>query len=55
MLNYVLSYSTMILIDKKGQGRKIHTDYGDPKTLDKFVVFNKEFIGFTERISNETY
>ncbi|WP_424000319.1 TlpA family protein disulfide reductase [Maribacter sp. IgM3_T14_3] len=43
MLNHVLSYPTTIIIDKKGNVRKIHTGFNGPATGEKFVEFKKNF------------
>lgn len=43
MLNHVLSYPTTIIIDKKGNVRKIHTGFNGPATGDKFVEFKNNF------------
>jgi len=42
MLNHILSYPTMIFVDRKGQVRKIHTGFNGPATS-KYEAFAKEF------------
>lgn len=42
MLNHIMSFPTMILIDKKGQVRKIHTGFSGPATSE-YPAFKKDF------------
>jgi hypothetical protein len=42
MLNRVISYPTLIFIDKKDQVRKIHTGFAGPATPE-YDEFKKEF------------
>ncbi|RZS93535.1 TlpA disulfide reductase family protein [Aquimarina brevivitae] len=43
MLNHVLSYPTTIIVDKKGNVRKIHTGFNGPATGTKYEAFKIEF------------
>lgn len=43
MLNHILSYPTTILIDKKGDVRKIHTGFNGPATGEKYKEFKTDF------------
>jgi thiol-disulfide isomerase/thioredoxin len=42
MLNHIMSYPTMIFIDKKNQVRKIHTGFAGPATSE-YAAFKKDF------------
>ena len=42
MLNHIMSYPTMIFIDKEDQVRKIHTGFAGPATSE-FIAFEKDF------------
>jgi thiol-disulfide isomerase/thioredoxin len=47
MLNHIMSYPTTIIIDKKGEVRKIHTGFYGPgtgKLYDNFAAENKRFV-----------
>jgi len=50
MLNHVLSYPTTIIIDKKGNVRKIHTGFNGPATGERFAEFKKEFNLFLNQL-----
>ncbi|MEN0006968.1 MAG: TlpA disulfide reductase family protein [Bacteroidota bacterium] len=52
MLNHVLSYPTMIFIDKSGAVRRIHTGFNGPATS-KFDAFKEDFEGFVAALLNE--
>lgn len=52
MINKVISYPTMIFIDKKDKVRKIHTGFSGPATSE-FVEYKKEFEGFVEKLLKE--
>ncbi|MBK0382205.1 TlpA family protein disulfide reductase [Pedobacter sp. SD-b] len=43
MLNSVMAFPTMIIIDKKGKVRKIHTGFSGPGTGNHYVEFVNEF------------
>lgn len=53
MLNAVLGYPTTIIIDKKGNVRKIHTGFSGPATGVHFVDFKNEFEQFVFNLSKE--
>ncbi|MDP5062058.1 MAG: TlpA family protein disulfide reductase [Maribacter sp.] len=53
MLNHVLSYPTTIIIDKKGNVRKIHTGFNGPATGEKFVEFKKNFNELISELDSE--
>ncbi|WP_430907775.1 peroxiredoxin family protein [Maribacter sp. 2-571] len=53
MLNHVLSYPTTILIDKKGEVRKIHTGFNGPATGEKHLEFKNTFEAFVQNLLNE--
>lgn len=48
MLNQVFAFPTMIIIDKKGEVRKIHTGFSGPGTGNHYLEFTAEF----ERLIN---
>lgn len=52
MLNHIISYPTMIFIDKAGQVRKIHTGFAGPATS-KYQEFIKEFEQTIDQLSTE--
>lgn len=52
MLNHVLSYPTMIFIDKNDKVRKIHTGFSGPATAE-FQDHKKEFEGFVAKLLAE--
>ena len=52
MLNHVLSYPTMIFIDKNDKVRKIHTGFNGPATS-KYEAFTKEFDLFVKELIAE--
>lgn len=52
MLNHILSYPTMIFIDKKGKVRKIHTGFSGPATSE-FAAYEKEFDTFVQALLAE--
>lgn len=49
MLNHILSYPTMIFIDKNNQVRKIHTGFAGPATS-QFDAFEVEFDTFLKEL-----
>lgn len=53
MLNHVLSFPTLIFIDRKGEVRKIHTGFSGPGTGHYYDDFVKEFYEFTELLIDE--
>lgn len=52
MLNHILSYPTMIFIDKAGTVRKIHTGFSGPATS-KYKAFIEEFEQTIDQLSTE--
>jgi thiol-disulfide isomerase/thioredoxin len=52
MLNEIISFPTMIFIDKKGKVRKIHTGFAGPATS-KYDDFKKEFEETVQLLLNE--
>lgn len=46
MLKNFIGYPTLIIIDKKGKVRKIHTGYSGPATGKHYVEFKSEFESF---------
>lgn len=52
MLNHILSYPTMIFIDRNDQVRKIHTGFSGPATS-QYIAFENEFEDFLEQLLNE--
>lgn len=53
MLNHVLSFPTLIFIDRKGEVRKIHTGFSGPGTGQYYDNFVKEFNSFTKELLEE--
>ncbi|HMQ49110.1 MAG TPA: TlpA disulfide reductase family protein [Saprospiraceae bacterium] len=53
MLNQILSYPTLIFIDKKGQVRKIHTGFSGPATSE-YEAFKTEFDTFINQLLAES-
>ena len=52
MLNAVISYPTLIFIDKNDKVRKIHTGFAGPATSE-YDNFVKEFDALVEELLNE--
>lgn len=52
MLNAIVSYPTMIVVDKKGKVRKIHTGFDGPATS-KYEAFKKDFDELIRKLLNE--
>lgn len=52
MLNHILSYPTMIFIDKKDNIRKIHTGFSGPATS-VYPAFKKDFESFVAQLLAE--
>ncbi len=53
MLKNFLAFPTMIIIDKKGKVRKIHTGYSGPATGQHYVEFKSEFEAFVKQLLSE--
>ncbi len=52
MLNHILSYPTMIFIDRNDQVRRIHTGFNGPATS-KYTDFKEEFATFVQTLLDE--
>jgi hypothetical protein len=52
MLDRVISYPTMIILDKNNEVRKIHTGFSGPATSE-YGQFQKEFREFIELLASE--
>ena len=52
MLNAIISYPTMIFIDKNDKVRKIHTGFSGPATSE-YATFKTEFNQFVKELLNE--
>lgn len=52
MLNQVLAYPTMIILDKNNRVRRIHTGFSGPATSE-FASFKKEFMEFINELRAE--
>ncbi len=53
MLNHVMSFPTMIVLDRKGNVRKIHTGFSGPGTGVHYEVFKREFSEFIDGLLAE--
>jgi thiol-disulfide isomerase/thioredoxin len=53
MLNAIIGYPTMIILDKKGNVRKIHTGFDGPATS-KYKVFQQEFDDLVKKLNSES-
>ncbi|MBI3501448.1 MAG: TlpA family protein disulfide reductase [Bacteroidetes bacterium] len=53
MLNHVMSFPTTIIIDRKGNVRKIHTGYSGPATGSEHEKEKAEMISFIESLLKE--
>lgn len=53
MLTHVLSYPTLIFVDKKGAVRRIHTGYNGTATGEKHLEFKEEFEEFVGELLSE--
>jgi thiol-disulfide isomerase/thioredoxin len=53
MLNHVMSFPTLIFIDKNGEVRKIHTGFSGPGTGKYFEEWAEEFKIFTDKLIEE--
>lgn len=52
MLNEVVSYPTMIIMDKQGEVRRVHTGFSGPATSE-YDNFKKDFDQFIQQLLNE--
>jgi len=53
MLNEVISFPTSIVIDKKGEIRRVHTGFYGPGTGDVYHAYTKEMHGFISSLIEE--
>ncbi|HUH47513.1 MAG TPA: TlpA disulfide reductase family protein [Arenibacter sp.] len=53
MLNHVFSYPTTIIMDRKGEVRKIHTGFNGPATGNNYISFKKDFNSFISQLLAE--
>ncbi len=53
MLKNFVAFPTLIIIDKKGKVRKIHTGYSGPATGKHYVEFKAEFESFIKQLLSE--
>lgn len=53
MLKNFIAFPTMIIIDKKGKVRKIHTGYSGPATGQHYIEFKSEFESFVKKLLSE--
>ncbi len=54
MLNEIISFPTLIFIDRKGAVRKIHTGFSGPGTGEHYEKFKKEFEELTNDLIEES-
>jgi hypothetical protein len=52
MLNEVISFPTMIFLDRNNQVKRIHTGFNGPAT-DKYAEFTKEFDTFIQGLLSQ--
>ncbi|MEL6867549.1 MAG: TlpA family protein disulfide reductase, partial [Bacteroidota bacterium] len=52
MLNHILSYPTMIFLDRENKVRRIHTGFSGPATS-KYDEFTKDFDNFVKQLLAE--
>ncbi len=55
MLSNFLAFPTLIVVDKKGKVRKIHTGYSGPATGKHYLEFKAEFEEFISKLMLEKY
>lgn len=53
MLNKVIAYPTMIVLDRTGEVRRVHTGFDGPGTGEKYHEFRREFTAFIEELLSE--
>lgn len=53
MLKNFLAFPTMIIIDRKGKVRKIHTGYSGPATGQHYIKFKSELESFVKKLLSE--
>ena len=49
-LDTLISYPTLIVVDKNKKVRRIHTGFNGPATGDNYYNFKKEFERFLEKV-----
>jgi len=52
MLNKIISYPTLLIVDRNNKVRKIHTGFNGPATS-KFKSFDSEFKSIMTELINE--
>jgi len=52
-LNHVMAFPTSIIVDRKGQVRKIHTGFTGPGTGSYYDEYRKEFAAFIQQLQAE--
>lgn len=55
MLGKIMAYPTSIIVDRKGNVRKIHTGFSGPATGTEFIAYQKEFDEFISMLLDEGY
>lgn len=53
MLSAILSFPTTIILDKKGNVRKIHTGFSGPGTGEYYTTFTENFDRYLQKLKNE--
>ncbi len=53
MLNEVIAYPTMIVLDRSGSVQRIHTGFDGPGTGEKYHEFRREFTAFIKQLLAE--
>ena len=53
MLSKVIAYPTMIVLDRTGEVRRVHTGFDGPGTGEKYNEFRREFTAFIEQLLAE--
>ena len=53
MLNAIVSFPTMIFIDRQGRVRKIHTGFAGPGTGEHYEQFAEEFDEYMDKLLND--
>jgi len=53
MLNHIMSFPTMIFIDRSGKVRRIHTGISGPATGEYYEEFKSEFAAFVDQLLAE--
>ncbi len=53
MLNEVIAYPTMNVLDRSGAVRRVHAGFDGPGTGEKYHEFRREFTAFIEQLLAE--